>query len=248
MHTFFNRISPAQILREAEGEGGGGGGDDRFAEVNLPDDVVKGLRSLVNKEGGDAKALATLYEENYELRKDKRELQDKIDNGRVLTEEEAEKWDKYQELGEDPEKLEEKIENAESAQQELSKLKREKQHSEVADVYEWNPKVLNRLSDEDAEYEIKTRKNDEGEDEQYAVIKTEDGEKDLQEYAQENWDDMMPALKTNGQSNEEEESSNEKKFSKQKSSSDSKKNEDGYLSKWKENNKKAAGLASEEDK
>lgn len=246
MYLFSDRYFKPTILREADGKGGGGGGGDRFAEVNLPDDVVKGLRNLVSKEGGSDKALATLYEENYELRKDKRELQDKIDNGTVLTEEEAEKWDKYQELDEDPEKLEEKIENADSAKKELSQLKREKRNSQVAEVQGWNPKVLNRLADEEAEFEIKTRQNDDGEDEKYVVIKTEDGEKDLSDYAKSNWEDMMPALNANGTS-EENEQANRKNFTKQKSSGNGKANDEGYLQNAIKKNHKAAGIASDDD-
>lgn len=246
MFTFFDRITPAQILREAD-KGGGGGGGGATTKVDWPDEVVQGFKNLISKEGGEKDAAMKLFEENYEHRKRIRELEGKLEGSNSLSDEEYEQFKAYQELGEDPEKLKERLENAEESQQELSKLKREKSNRDVAEVQGWNPKVLDRLADEDAEFEIKTRKNDDDEDEKYAVIKTEDGEKDLSEYAKENWEDVLPALKASGQSDEGDESKNKKKFSKQKSSSEGKSNEGGYLDKWKKGNKKAAGVDSDDD-
>lgn len=245
MHDIFRRRFQPTIMFENDDPGG-----SSTVEAKLPDDVVEGFRNLISKEGGGKDAAATLFLENKSLRDDRRDLQEKLEQYESIAEdpeELQEKMEAYQELG-DPEDVKEKLEKGQEAIQERDQLKTKEQNAQVAEVYDWNAKVLNRLSDEDAEYEVKTRKNDEGEDEKYAVIKTEDGEKDLQEYAQENWDDMMPALKANGQSGDEkDESSNEKKFSKQKSSSDGKSNEDDPIAARIERNKKKRGLDTDDE-
>lgn len=242
MYTFFNRISPAQILFDKPDDKGGG----ISAKVDWPPEVIKGFKSLVSKQGGESDAALKLYEENYEHRKRIRELEKEIEDANSLSDEDAELFKKYKELGDDPEKLKETLENAEESQKELSQLKREKSNSEVAEVLGWNPKVLNRLSDENAEYEVKTRKNDEGEDEKYVVLKTDDGEKDLKEYAKDNWSEMIPALEVNSDNNQQSTESG-KNFTKQKPSGGGKPNGKSYLKSAIAKNHEAAGLKSDKD-
>ncbi|MDZ7658072.1 hypothetical protein [Fodinibius sp.] len=247
MYDIFQRRFTPTILFENDDPGG-----SSTVEAKLPDDVVEGFRNLISKEGGGKDAAATLFLENKSLRDDRRELQEKLEGYQEISEDPEElkkKFNAYQELGEDPEKVKEKLEAGQEAIQKNAKYEREKQHSEVAEVQGWNPKVLSRLADEDAEFEVKTRKNDEGEDEKYGVIKTEDGEKDLEEYAKENWEDVLPALQHTGDNeNDDEEKNNTKNLANQSSSSNGKSNDGGYLNKWKEENKKAAGIAEDDDK
>jgi len=237
MNLFSQRKTTPNFLFEAANDKGS------TVKMDWPDEVRDGFKNLVDRKGGEGDAARKLYEENYELRKEKRALQEKIENVNTLSDEDLKSFEAYKEINDDPEQLKEVIENAEQDTDKLNRLEREKANADVAEVQGWNPKVFNRLADEGAEYEIKTRQVD-GEDEKYAVIKTEDGEKDLSEHAKNDWSDMMPALK-NGSTDTTEEPKG-KQFTSQSSASDGKSTKsEGYLDKFKKNNKKAAGLKAD---
>lgn len=243
----YNRFFPGtpQILFDAPDDKGGGGTD-------IADQIRKGFESLIKKEGGERDAARTLYEENYQHREEIRKLKEEkeeLKKNSLSDEELAE----YKELKsiltenefEKPEDLKDTLKTSVEAKEKLSKLEKEKDNAEVAEIMGWNPKVLNRIGG-DKEYEIKTRQNAEGEDEKHVVVKDGDKEIDLSKYAKDEWEDLLPALKVteNGESGEEQ---GGKKFASQSSSSDKKGGgEDDPVAARIARNKKARGV--EEDK
>lgn len=198
---------------------------------------------MVDRKGSEGDAARKLYEENYELRKEKRNIQDKLDAFTDLSEEDIKKLKAYKEINDDPEKLTEIIQNAEKDTDELNSLKREKELRSVAGAMNWNHKALNKLSGDDLEYIVETDNDDEGNPVKKAYVKTEDGRKPLVDYAKENWDYMMPALKQNGQ--KEQDGSNRKQLASQSPANGSDANSGGYMDRFKESNKKAAGLKTD---
>src|SRR5665811_2366267 len=161
---YFTRYFRPQIRFDKPADQGGGS-----VTVDWPDEVLKGFRSLISKEGSEKDAAVKLYEENYEYRKQIRDLKKQAEEANTLTAEEVTLFTAYKELGQ-PAELKTKIEAAETANTELAAIKKEKSVNAAADVLGWNPKVLNKLGGE-LEYEVKTKTDAEGKAVQYVEAK-----------------------------------------------------------------------------
>lgn len=220
--------------------------------MDWPEDVLKGFRSLVSREGGEGDAARKLYEENFQYREEIRKLKDEKEKLNALSDEEYEKYKALNDILkeneiEKPEDLKTNLETAGKTKEELAKIKKQQQHATAAKTLGWNPDVLNRLSDDETEYEVKTRKNSEGEDEQYVVAKKEDKESEVTEdYAKQEFGEaFLPSLKAEASNGTTE--TKGKQFPSQKSSDSSSADDgDDPVEALINQNKKERGIKAEE--
>lgn len=236
MDHYFERYFRPKITFDKPGDDGASGN----SPVNLdwPEDVLKGFRSLISREGDEQKAAMKLYDENYEHRKKIRELEAR----KTLTDEEYEQFEKYKEMGK-PDELKTKIEAADTAASELSAIKKEKAINEAAEVLGWNPKVLNRLGS-DLEYEVKTKTGEDGKAVKY--VEAKDGDKVIvvtDDFAKEKFgEEFLPSLKKEA-SNTTAGNQDGKTFPSQSSASSSSSDDgDDLIAGRLEKNKKARGI------
>jgi hypothetical protein len=169
------------------------------------------VERIVEKFGGELKAIDKLMAENYELRADRRTLKEEVKELRtqlsdagvpeghkvvpssavVLDDKQKETWIGYQELGQLSD-IRSAIEAGQSASDELLSMKRRQSINEVAEAMRWNPKVLARLG-ETLEYKV------ESDDKKgtRVLVKEEDGDfLPLSDYADSNWSEFLPSLST----------------------------------------------------
>lgn len=160
-------------------------------------DLTEAVKSIISKAGEPNQAVEMLLKENYAERQKRRDLKIELDalkkdhesltqqrtvqeGETVLSGDDAKAWELFKEQG--------GLEAFQSATQELSSLKRDKQLSDVAAVMGWSPKVLTRIGG-DLEYEIKTDGK-----EPTVLVKDGDSFKPLSEYAEAEWKDFAPSL------------------------------------------------------
>lgn len=161
-------------------------------EPALSDDVMNAFRSLVNKQGGLDAAGMLLFQENYSLREERRENRQRIerlekqvpkDGHVVLSPEQRQQWERYQQLG-SPEEIEQ-------TKTQLMTLERTSVIQEAAATVGYKPSVLSALPGSD-KLTFEVRQDG---DNKVAFVKGEDGtEKPLADYAQEHWADFVPSL------------------------------------------------------
>ncbi|MEO9884012.1 MAG: hypothetical protein ABJG33_00100 [Balneola sp.] len=192
---------PNGILFEAANDSG-----SAATEVTLPPEVLESFKSLLKKEGSDTDAAMKLFSENYEYRKEIRDLKSKIEGTKSLSDEEHAEYTALKAIltesgHEKVEDFKASIAEDKTSKAELEQLKQEKANNEVAEVAGFNPKVLNQLA-KGKDLEVKTRTNDKGEAEKYAVIKDGDTEKNLTDYAKSEWEDFLPSLQVSESNNE----------------------------------------------
>jgi hypothetical protein len=185
---------PNGVLFDAPNDGGGG----TPTEVTFPPEVLESFKSLVKKEGSDTDAAMKLFSENFEYRNDIRKLKAKIEGAKTLSDENHAEYIALKAIltesgHEKPEDLQASITDFKTAKTELEELKHEKALNEVAEVAGFNPKVLNQLA-KGKDLQVKTRTKDNGVTEKYAVIKDGETEKNLSEYAKNEWSDFIPSL------------------------------------------------------
>lgn len=173
---------------------------------------VAGIKAKYN--GAADVALSVLGQENFELRKEKRELKSKLpkEDSVILTADEAKIWKAYQdlgvspkdlkpfiELGKTPDELKTAVEKVPELEKETKELKQSETYREVAAAYGYKPAVLKRLMADypDAVFEFKTEKDDKEQEHTVALIRNAGDDKDqpFDKFAEEHFADFLPALK-----------------------------------------------------
>ena len=177
----------------------GGGG-----EQSNNSDIVGKLQALIDKRGGDASAVALmLYQDNYNLRETNRQLKAQVpaEGATVLTGDDAAAWAEYQKLGK-PADLQTAIAQRDQAQGDLAKLQRSAMIRTAAEAAGYKPTVLESLDAQTggaATYEVREVEQD-GKKAKVAFVKVGEGEAQaLDQYAQAQWADFLPALVTQPQ-------------------------------------------------
>lgn len=176
--------------------GGGGGG----GAAPQGDQERQQLQGLLQRHNNDAMAvIATLLAENHTLRGERRDLRERIpgQGAVVLTAEQATQWQTYQQLGA-PDALRTQLDERETAQKELGQLRRERDVRAVAEVVNYKANVL---LDRAQGLELEVAEVEEnGAKQKRAFVKSKDGQRTrLEEYAQANWADYLPALQVEQQ-------------------------------------------------
>jgi len=201
--TFINGLPFGPLLFDEEGEGGsGGGGPDRSAQ----------LEALEAKHGSTKAALAQLYDENYRLRSDKRDLKKQLKEAElpegsvVLTAEQAKELEAYKALGK-PEDLKASLEEHDELKTKVQQGDRRAEIAEVAKAAGWEGKeaVLSTLVTDGDKLEIRDETVD-GETVKVPYI-TLAGEgkvpTKLVDHATKEWKDFLPALGAKGDTEDE---------------------------------------------
>ena len=191
---------------------GGQGGDPAPAPAPAPNpspapDVQASFDRLLSNRGGDSSAVGLmLYQENYQLRERRRQLEEENTQLRaklpgegaiVLNRAEAQRWQAYQALG-NPEEVQTSL-------TELQTLRRNGELSQIAEVVKYKPSVFQKL-DKDAgglAYEVKEiEENGKKEKRAFVTVKDQAGAEQtipLQQYAEQHWSDFLPALRNEQQ-------------------------------------------------
>lgn len=187
-------------------KGGGAGGDPAPTPTPAPapqGDVQASFDRLLSNRGGDSSAVGLmLYQENYQLREQKRQLQEQLTQvqGRlpgegsvVLNRAEAQRWQAYQALG--------NPEDVQTSLTELQTLRRNGELSKIAETAKYKPGVLQKL-DKDAgglTYEVReVEENGKKEPRAFVTVKDQAGAEQsvpLHQYAEQHWAEFLPALR-----------------------------------------------------
>ena len=148
------------------------------------------FQSQLDRYNNDALRMAEKYHErNYQLRQRAQEAEAKLptDKQKVISLDEANILAEYKKLG--------TVEEIGNRTNELFQLQRYQQVSEAAGIAQMNPKVLSKLLTADDVLEIGEAKNDEGQSERVVRVKKEGNDPVLlQNYAESNWSEFLPAL------------------------------------------------------
>lgn len=180
-----------QILHEADSGGNEGGSQ-------LTTELLEKFQKLVEKNGGENAAAQLLYKDNYELRKEIRDLKAKVpvEGAFVLSTDDSKLWSAYQTLGA-PDALTTAIESARQAQGELEKVKRSQTIRDVSEIVGFKPGVLSDLDTlaGGLVYEVKAETKD-GKTANTVYVKGGKAVEPipLANYAQTYWADHLPAL------------------------------------------------------
>jgi hypothetical protein len=150
----------------------------------LPPEAQPGYQSLIGRYGGSSDAVATLlYNDNYQLRKDKSELEKQVpkEGMVVLSKEEADALQKFRELGEF-DAVKQGLEERDTYKTAAQEATRNEELRKVADALKWDFDVfkdLNGLIGE-VSYEMKpvTRGN-QSVNVPYVKFKENDADKEL---------------------------------------------------------------------
>ncbi len=165
-----------------------------------PPSPTQGFANGLARHNGDAGQFAErLYDENFQLRETRRQLESQLETLRgqvpaesavILTGDQAAAWAAYQELG-TPDELKQQG-------TQLNQMTRQQQIAKAAEASGYKASVLSTLIGE-AEIEMRQVTQD-GQQVDVAYIKAGDGEAvSLTEHAQGAWADFMPALTAAGQ-------------------------------------------------
>jgi hypothetical protein len=171
-------------------------------------DPTQAFQNRLNKLNGDAMAFATqLFDENYRLREDKRQLNEQLtatqgrlpaDGTLVLAPDDAKAYEAYKALG-TPKELKDRVDAYPTLEDENKDLKLRDSLREVADVGIGGSKLrFSVLEDrvKAAGGNIQFSVKEEGRDKRkVAYVKEGDKETPLEQYAQKNWADYLPSLK-----------------------------------------------------
>lgn len=181
------------IVFDGDGGGNGGGGGEPPAA-----DPTQGFQNLVKRQGGLDAAGMLLYQENYSLRDQLREAREQLkkiegklpkEGELVLGGDEKVLFERYKALG--------KPEDWETERKDAQTIKRNQLLSDAATAHGYIPSVLQRLAD-GLEIEIREIEKD-GQKQKTAVVKAQDGEKPLPDYAKAQWSEFLPALEKSAQ-------------------------------------------------
>jgi hypothetical protein len=193
-------MSVAGILAKLPKPHGDGDDDD--------DEPGRGIEALLAKADKAETVARTLYQENFQLRQQRRDLRTEVkglkeklpaDGTLVLTKEEAEAWESYKKLGK-PGDIEKSIEEGKKAAESLAQRDRAAQVGDAAKAVGFNPEALTQLFGMHSGLELTSRTikvNDKDTTAWY--IKDANGqETELAAYAQQNWGTFMPSLQAQG--------------------------------------------------
>lgn len=183
-----------------DNDDGDGDGDDLDTRIRR-----NVQRWLENNSSEDA--VEQLLRDNFEQRDQLRDLRRELEEAReqipsedavVLEGEEAEAWQPVLERG-DPEEVATALKERDELADELTGLRRERRLEAAAAAHGLNAGPLRRLAEQDGlEVELEEEENEEGETVQRAVVTNGDEDAEpvaLEEYAEENWSEFLPALK-----------------------------------------------------
>lgn len=183
MRRYHNRL----FRFEADKDGGNTG---------LGGEVLDAFKKLLEKHGNSESAVAQmLYQDNYKLREQLRDLKDKVPaQGTVaVAEADAQLLESYRKLGE-PNALTTALTERDQLHSELHGLRRDAAIQEAARVSGYRFGVLKHLAAPDLAFEVKEVEQD-GEKIQSVFVAPKDGQpQSLQQYASEHWADFLPAL------------------------------------------------------
>lgn len=189
------------IVFDGDGGGNGGGGGEPPAHSSgsgQAGDPTQGFQNLVKRQGGLDAAGMLLYQENYSLRDQLREAREQLkkvegkmpkEGELVLGNEDKTLFERYKALG--------KPEDWETERKDAQTIKRNQLLSDAATAHGYVPSVLQRLAD-GLEIEIREVEKD-GQKQKTAVVKAQDGEKALPDYAKAQWSEFLPALEKGSQ-------------------------------------------------
>jgi len=168
------------------------------------DTIARGIERLLERNGNDANAaLLVLYRDNYDLREANRQLKSQVpaEGATVLTGDDAAAWAAYTQLGK-PADLQAAIAQRDQAQGDLAKLQRSAMIRTAAEAAGYKPTVLESLDAQTggaATYEVREVEQD-GKRAKVAYVKVGESEaQPLDQYAQAQWADFLPALVTQPQ-------------------------------------------------
>lgn len=194
-----------RILLDAEGGGNGGGGSSSGSGGSDPDAA---FQRLLDRNNSDGIGLARqLFSENYGYRQENRKLKEELDDltgkvpdegALVLSEEEAQAWKAYQELG-DVAEVKQGLEQRTQLQEQLDEAQRTETLRTVAQAAGYKANVLGQLermaraSGKELAFELREQTVD-GQQVQIPIVKDGETEQPLPEYAEAQWADFLPAL------------------------------------------------------
>jgi hypothetical protein len=168
-------------------------------DPNKGNDPTAAFQNRLKKLDGDAMAFATqLFDENFQLRGQKRELEKKLpaDGSLILSKEDAATWEAFNALNMKPEEIAEKVKDTETLTGEIAALKKRDVLRDVAGLQGYKLSVLEDRdkATDGLEYIIK-EEGKQGEKRKVAYVKHEGKEVPLEQFASEQWADFVPALK-----------------------------------------------------
>jgi len=191
----MNRWGLKHVLRDKEEPGGGGGGDRK-------PDITAQIEGLIASHGDAKAALRTLYSENYDLRQERRQLREQQqgmqkvpEGGMVLDATQAAAWKKYEALGK-PEDLQTAVTERDDLKTKLTTAAHLEAARAAAESCGFKPDVLAKMPGADKlRFEVREETVD-GEKVQVAYVTAGQGQtpQKLDEYAEANWKDFLPAL------------------------------------------------------
>lgn len=162
---------------------------------------VAGLQALLARHNNDAMGVAgTLFAENYQYREQIRQLREQLQAAQlrvpaegtvVLTAEQANAWAAYQGLG-TVEVITQGLKDKDTAQGELTSLRRAATLRAAAETAGFDPDVLGTLAG-GLEFELRDVTTD-GKTVRAAFVKDGQNQLRLEEYAQQKWKKFTPAL------------------------------------------------------
>jgi hypothetical protein len=188
---------------EAEGGAqGGAGGSGQGGQGGDANSDRQNLQGLLQRHQGDAMAvIATLLSENHSLRDERRTLRGQLpsQNAVVLSAEQAQQWQAYQQLGA-IDAIQTRLQERETFHGELTGLRRGTLIRDAAEAAGYKASVLDKLPGAaDLTFEVRETEKD-GRREKAAFVKDKDGkETPIADYAKSNWADFLPALQTSQQ-------------------------------------------------
>jgi len=171
-------------------------------DPNDKPDPAQAFQSRLTKMNGDAMALASqLFDENFRLREDKRELnkslkeaQAKIpaDDHTILSPAKAQEYEAYKVIGK-PQEIQDRLDAHATLETQLAEMKQKDVLREVADLHGYKLSVL--LDRDKAAGGLKVEIKDDAKGVKTAFVKDGDKEAPITEFAQQHWADYLPSLK-----------------------------------------------------
>lgn len=181
--------------------GGEGNGESDPKEKAV--DLSKSISNLIERHGTAETAIRVLLSENFHYRDQVRDLKTKLppDGSVVLATEEAKAWQSYREFGE-PREVRKKIDEALSLSIENSRLRKLEVVREASELHGYKASVLATLVEKlDLAIGESNGKDGKAAKAAQVVTKEADGKEQrisLADYAESNWQDFLPALKSDG--------------------------------------------------
>ena len=189
-----------RIWRSPDGEGSGGsgtteatGGTTQTTDQNEAARAAD-LKTQLARYNGDAMRLVEkLHERNYNARQRAQAAEALVppEGSVVLTAEDGKTWKEYKGIG-TPKEIGDRGTK-------LIQLEKYQMVSEAAAVAQVNPKVLSKLLPAGATLEIGEAKDTDGNAKRTVTVVEGSDKTGLDDYAEKNWSDFLPALKAAGE-------------------------------------------------